>query len=92
MVRQQQLGYQCQQQPTDEAVHSYSESADASSASKAQPTVGYRTSKHSARTSRCRSHMQQGPRPNAPTSQNAPAQGSHNDGACFKCGLTGHFA
>jgi hypothetical protein len=29
--------------------------------------------------------------PNAPTSQNAPAQGSHNGGACFKCGLTGHF-
>jgi hypothetical protein len=36
--------------------------------------------------------MQQGPRPNAPTSQNAPAQGSHNGGACFKCGLTSHFA
>jgi hypothetical protein len=36
--------------------------------------------------------MQQGPRPNAPTSQNAPAQGSCNGGACFKCGLTGHFA
>jgi hypothetical protein len=32
------------------------------------------------------------PRPNAPTSHNAPAQGSHNGGVCFMCGLTGHFA
>jgi hypothetical protein len=39
-----------------------------------------------------RQNMQQGPRPNAPTSQKAPAQGSRNGGACFKCGLTGHFA
>jgi hypothetical protein len=36
--------------------------------------------------------MQQGPCPNAPTSQNATAQGSRNGRACFKCGLTGHFA
>jgi hypothetical protein len=37
-------------------------------------------------------NMQQGPRPDAPTSQSAPAQGSRIGGACFKCGLTGHFA
>jgi hypothetical protein len=37
-------------------------------------------------------NIQQGPRPTAPTSQNAPAQGSHNGRAYFKCGLTGHFA
>jgi hypothetical protein len=37
-------------------------------------------------------NVQQGPCPTAPTSQNAPAQGSHNGRACFKCGLTGHFA
>jgi hypothetical protein len=43
-------------------------------------------SNHLART------WNKAPRPNAPTSQNAPAQGSHNGGACFKCGLTGHFA
>jgi hypothetical protein len=36
--------------------------------------------------------MQQGPRSNAPTTQSAPTQGSHTGGACFKCGLTGHFA
>jgi hypothetical protein len=36
--------------------------------------------------------MQQGPHPNAPTSQNATAQGSHNGKACFKCGLTDDFA
>jgi hypothetical protein len=36
--------------------------------------------------------MQQGPRPKAPTSQNAPAKGSHNGRACFKYGLTSHFA
>jgi hypothetical protein len=35
--------------------------------------------------------MQQGPRSNAPTSQGAPTEGSHTRGACFKCGLTGHF-
>jgi hypothetical protein len=37
-------------------------------------------------------NIQQDPHPTAPTSQNAPAQGSHNGRACFKCGLTGHFA
>jgi hypothetical protein len=37
-------------------------------------------------------NMQQGLRPNAPTSQSALAQGSCTGGACFKCGLTGHFA
>jgi hypothetical protein len=36
--------------------------------------------------------MQQGPRPNAPTTHGAPPQGSHSGRACFKCGLTGHFA
>jgi hypothetical protein len=36
--------------------------------------------------------MQQGPRPNALRLKNATAQGSHNGGACFKCGLTCHFA
>jgi hypothetical protein len=36
--------------------------------------------------------MQQGPRSNAPTSHGAPTQESHTGGACFKCGLTGHFA
>jgi hypothetical protein len=39
-----------------------------------------------------RQNMQQGPRPNAPTSQNALAQRSRNGGACFKCGLTVNFA
>jgi hypothetical protein len=39
-----------------------------------------------------RQNVQQGPHPTTPTSPNAPAQGSHNGGACFKCGLTGHFA
>jgi hypothetical protein len=39
-----------------------------------------------------RQNMHQGPRPNAPTSQSAPAQGSRTGGACFKCGLTSHFA
>jgi hypothetical protein len=37
-------------------------------------------------------NMQQGPRSNAPTSHGAPTQGSRTGGACFKCGLTGHFA
>jgi hypothetical protein len=37
-------------------------------------------------------NIQQGPRPTTPTSQNAPAQGSRNGRACFKCGLTCHFA
>jgi hypothetical protein len=37
-------------------------------------------------------NMQQGPCPNALTLQNAPAQGIRNGGACFKCGLTAHFA
>jgi hypothetical protein len=36
--------------------------------------------------------MQQGPRSNAPTTQGAPTQGNRTGGACFKCGLTGHFA
>jgi hypothetical protein len=36
--------------------------------------------------------MQQGPRSNAPTTNGAPPQGNHTGGACFKCGLTGHFA
>jgi hypothetical protein len=37
-------------------------------------------------------NVQQGPHPTAPTAHNAPAQGSCNGRACFKCGLTGHFA
>jgi hypothetical protein len=37
-------------------------------------------------------NLRQGPRPNTPTSQNAPAQRSRNSGACFKCGLSGYFA
>jgi hypothetical protein len=36
--------------------------------------------------------MQQGPRSNAPTTHGAPTQGTRIGGACFKCGLTGHFA
>jgi hypothetical protein len=36
--------------------------------------------------------MQQGPHSNAPTTHGAPTQGSRTGGACFKCGLTGHFA
>jgi hypothetical protein len=36
--------------------------------------------------------MQQGLRSNAPTTHGAPTQGSHTGEACFKCGLTGHFA
>jgi hypothetical protein len=36
--------------------------------------------------------MQQGPRSKAPTTHGAPTQGNHTSGACFKCGLTGHFA
>jgi hypothetical protein len=36
--------------------------------------------------------MQQGPRSNAPTTHGAPPQGNHTGGACFKCGLTDHFA
>jgi hypothetical protein len=39
-----------------------------------------------------RQNMQQGPRSNAPTSHDAPTQGSRTGGACFKCGLIGHFA
>jgi hypothetical protein len=35
--------------------------------------------------------MQQGPRPNAPTTHGAPPQGNRTGGACFKCGLTDHF-
>jgi hypothetical protein len=40
----------------------------------------------------CCQSMQHGPHPTAPTSQNAPAQGSRNGRPCFKCGLTGHLA
>jgi hypothetical protein len=36
--------------------------------------------------------MQQGPRSNAPTTHGAPPQGNRTGGACFKCGLAGHFA
>jgi hypothetical protein len=36
--------------------------------------------------------MQQGPYSNAPTTHGAPPQGNRTGGACFKCGLTGHFA
>jgi hypothetical protein len=36
--------------------------------------------------------MQQGPRPSTPTTHSAPPQGNRTGGACFKCGLTGHFA
>jgi hypothetical protein len=36
--------------------------------------------------------MQQGLRSNAPTTHGAPPQGNRTGGACFKCGLTGHFA
>jgi hypothetical protein len=39
-----------------------------------------------------RQSMQQGPHSNAHTMHGAPTQGSHTGGACFKCGLTGHFA
>jgi hypothetical protein len=36
--------------------------------------------------------MQQGPRSNAPTTHGASPQGNRTGGACFKCGLAGHFA
>jgi hypothetical protein len=36
--------------------------------------------------------MQQGPRSNAPTTHGVATQGNRTGGACFKCGLTGHFA
>jgi hypothetical protein len=36
--------------------------------------------------------LQQGPRSNAPTTHGAPTQRNRTGGACFKCGLTGHFA
>jgi hypothetical protein len=39
-----------------------------------------------------RQSMQQGPRSNAPTTHGASHQGNHTGRACFKCGLTGHFA
>jgi hypothetical protein len=39
-----------------------------------------------------RQSMQQGPRSNAPTTHGALTQGSRTGGACFKCGLTCHFA
>jgi hypothetical protein len=36
-------------------------------------------------------NLQQGLRSNAPTSHGAPIQRGCTGGACFKCGLTGHF-
>jgi hypothetical protein len=36
--------------------------------------------------------MQQGPHSNAPTTHGAPTQENRTGGACFKCGLTDHFA
>jgi hypothetical protein len=39
-----------------------------------------------------RQSMQQGPCSKAPTTHGAPTQESRTGGACFKCGLTGHFA
>jgi hypothetical protein len=39
-----------------------------------------------------RQNLQQDLRSNAPTSRGAPTQGGRTGGACFKCGLTGHFA
>jgi hypothetical protein len=36
--------------------------------------------------------MQEGPRSNTPTTHGAPPQGNRTGGACFKYGLTGHFA
>jgi hypothetical protein len=39
-----------------------------------------------------RQSMQQGPRSNASTTHGAPTQRNRTGGACFKCGLTGHFA
>jgi hypothetical protein len=39
-----------------------------------------------------RQSMQQGPRSNTPTTHGAPPQCNRTGGACFKCGLTGHFA
>jgi hypothetical protein len=36
--------------------------------------------------------MQQGHRSNIPTTHSAPPQGNRSGGACFKCGLIGHFA
>jgi hypothetical protein len=38
-----------------------------------------------------RQSMQRGPRSNAPTTHDAPPQGNRTSGACFKCGLIGHF-
>jgi hypothetical protein len=37
-------------------------------------------------------NIQQGPRSNAPTTHGALHQGNRTLGACFKCGLTDHFA
>jgi hypothetical protein len=37
-------------------------------------------------------NLQQGLCSNAPTLRGAPTQGGCTGGACFKCGLTGHFA
>jgi hypothetical protein len=39
-----------------------------------------------------RQSIQQGPHSNAPTSHGASTQGGRTGGACFKRGLTGHFA
>jgi hypothetical protein len=39
-----------------------------------------------------RQSMRQGLCSNAPTTHGAPPQGNRTSGACFKCGLTGHFA
>jgi hypothetical protein len=39
-----------------------------------------------------RQNIQQGPRSNALTTHGAPPQENRTGGACFKCGLTGHFA
>jgi hypothetical protein len=39
-----------------------------------------------------RESMQQGPCSNTPTTHGAPPQGNCTGGACFMCGLTGHFA
>jgi hypothetical protein len=36
--------------------------------------------------------MYQGSHSNAPTTHGAPTQENRTGGACFKCGLTGHFA
>jgi hypothetical protein len=55
--------------------------AEASTANTSTQCAAIASPEHAAR-----------PLPNAPTLQNAPAQGSRNGGACFKCGLTGDLA